>query len=137
MSRIEPGMPGSPLHSTPVTGRRDVASGVASEFDRALRVPPVQRSDAVSLTQLLRERFANAELDGEQQRLAFRALTVEQVPGYRAREAALLEVLAQIKGQQQDDHLQELIRGELQRLIPLNAMAVNLLRNPFKVEVQG
>lgn len=101
-------------------------------LDREARVPPI---DAVALVQALDEQFAHRGRDLEWDRRAFQAALSEQVPSRTARQSALQDVLAEPS--QLPAPLQALARAELLRMIPLNAMAMNLMRNPFKVEIES
>lgn len=48
----------------------------------------------------------------------------------------LLALLGEIKAAGGDDYPAMMIKNELQRLIPMNAMLINLLRNTPKVELE-
>ncbi|WP_434524023.1 YopR family T3SS polymerization control protein [Photorhabdus asymbiotica] len=65
-----------------------------------------------------------------------RAIVREFAPIGRQQETVLLKVLGNIKPLAGNEYLSDLIRRELQTLIPRNGMVDNLLRNSHKLDLE-
>ncbi|EQC01036.1 YopR family T3SS polymerization control protein [Photorhabdus temperata] len=66
----------------------------------------------------------------------FRAVVREFAPTGRQQETVLLKVLGEIKSLDGNEYLSDLIRRELQTLIPRNGMVDNLIRNSHKLDLE-
>ncbi|NHB87029.1 YopR family T3SS polymerization control protein [Photorhabdus tasmaniensis] len=66
----------------------------------------------------------------------FRAIVREFAPTGRQQETVLLKVLSEIKSLDGNEYLSDLIRRELQTLIPRNGMVDNLIRNSHKLDLE-
>ncbi|MBF3095272.1 YopR family T3SS polymerization control protein PscH, partial [Pseudomonas aeruginosa] len=90
-----------------------------------------------ALGERLLQRFAQPLQGLEADRLELKAMLRAELPLGRQQQTFLLQLLGAVEHAPGGEYLAQLVRRELQVLIPLNGMLDNLVRNSHKLDLES